>query len=593
MTKTGRFTPVFFIGLLLALTLPNSLAAQGYTLEASVSENKIFIGEQFQLNIDVTGSSMREVSLPELPQLNGVRVLSPTPSRSTSISIVNGKTTTSTTYSFSLIARDTGNFTIPPVTIKIDGETRSTQSIPIEILEKGNLAPDGSPQLPDIFLEIELDKSSPVTGEQIVASLVLYFKQGIEITSFQPTAGWRTDGFWKEELQNIRQPEAESVILEGVRYRTATLLRYALFPSRSGTMTLSEYPLSVGVRTRPARNDPFGSFFGGGTNQRRVELESDPIELNVEPLPDLPEATVSMNAVGDLTVERQINREQVTAGETVELITTVSGTGNIPLVRRPVYSLPDGLDLYSPEESNNVERRGLKIRGEKTFTELLVPRAPGRYTIPEERVAIFDARQNRYRYTTLSAVSFEALPGKRNELTAIGGSESGSPQPITGLASWRTGSTPPFHHTTLFWIILLLPVLILFIGYLKKSQLERLKNDTSYARSHQASGRAKKQLGQAELAHNNDRPKDLYNHLYKALTDFISDKLNLQEAGLSNSELIERVDQKGAGADTVKTLKILLDKCATISYAPVGSMDDRQADIKKTEQLIKELDKLL
>src|SRR5690625_7101908 len=79
-----------------------------------------------------------------------------------------------------------------------------------------------------------------MTGQQSVASIVLYFKQGMEVTSYQPTSGWRTDGFWKEELENIRQPQAESVILSGVRYRTATLLRYALFPTRSGELSLSE-----------------------------------------------------------------------------------------------------------------------------------------------------------------------------------------------------------------------------------------------------------------------------------------------------------------------------------------------------------------
>lgn len=593
MIRTGRRSPVFYIGFLLALIVPHGLFAQDYTLEATVSENKIFIGEQFNLNIEVTGSSMRDVSLPVLPQLNGVRALSSTPSRSTSISIINGRTTTSTSYSFSLVARDAGKYTIPPVTIEIDGETRSTNPIQIEVLEKENLAPDGSKQLPDIFLEVELDDTNPVAGQQIVASIVLYFKQGIEITSFQPTAGWRTDGFWKEELQNIRQPQAESIILDGVRYRTATLLRYALFPSRSGTMTLSEYPLSVGIRTRPARNDPFGSFFGGGTNQRRVSVESDPIELDVRPLPQTTDGTVSINAVGNLSVNRSINRDQVVTGETVELITTVTGTGNIPLVRRPEYNLPEGIDLYTPQENSNVERSGLNIRGEKTYTELLVPRAPGKYTVPEQRVAVFNPQQNRYRTTTLPALSFEATPGPAAEIAASGGSISGVPKPITGLAVWKSHNDRPIQQTTLFWILFILPILALFVSYWKRSQLERLQSDKTFARRHHATEQANERLKLAKKSHESHNPKELYNFLHKALSGYISDKLGLPEAGSSDAELVGRVKDEGVGPGTVKSLKILLDRCATISYAPTGSMDDQLADIKEAEQIIKKLEKQL
>jgi len=592
MIKTGKLLILSLLGLFTALLLPLDLFAQDFTLEATVTENRIFVGEQFNLNIEVSGSSMRDVSLPTLPQLSGVRVLSSTPSRSTSISIINGRTTTSTTYSFSLIARDTGVHTIPPVSIQIDGETRTTNSIQIEIIEKGNLSTDGSQQLPDIFLEIELDDENPVTGQQIVASVVLYFKQGIEITSFQPTAGWRTDGFWKEELENIRQPEPESVILNGVRYRTATLLRYALFPSRSGTLTLAEYPMSVGVRTRPTRNDPFGSFFGGGVNQRRVSLESEPIEMEVKPLPEADENAVTINAVGNLNIERSLNRSVVVTGETVELTTTIQGTGNVPLVRRPIYDLPDGLDLYTPEESSNIERRGLSIRGDKSFTELLVPRTPGRYSIPEQQIAVFDARNNRYKYVALPAVSFSANPSSSRNLTATSGSNQGMPGPITGLAVWNNQESTPLYKTSLFWILLGVPILALVAGYLKKSQLDRLKFDQNYSRNYNALEKAQTRIDQAKQAHESQKPKELYNQLHKALTGFISDKSGLPEAGIPDSDLIEKVIKENAASETVKHLKQLLDKCATISYAPAGSMADQQADIDKTERLIKELKKL-
>ena len=598
MKKTGRFISAFGFRFFLLLIISLFCAAgtpfaQGndFTLEATISENKIFIGEQFTVSVQVSGSSMRDVSLPRMPDIDGVRLLSGVPSRSTSVSIINGRTTTSTTYTFSLVARDQGSYTIPPISIDIGGEAYQTDPIPFDILERGNLTEQGGRQLPDIFLEVEPDVRNPVPGQQMVASLVLYFKQGVEITSFQPSSGWRTDGFWKEELENIRQPQAESVILNGVRYRKAVLLRYALFPSRSGELTLSGFPLNVGIRTQPSRNDPFGSFFGSGGNQRRISIESEPVTINVEPL-DSPSSGMSINAVGDLSIERRLNRPAAVTGETIELITTIEGTGNIPLIRRPEYSLPDGFDLYTPQETTDIQRRGLSIRGTKTYTELLVPRAPGRFQLPEERIAVYDPSSGRYRYTTLPPLSFTVQPAAASAV-ATDGQRMLNLNPVRGLAVWERQSSRAFHRTALFWILLLMPAAAFLIGLRQKKYYSRMQSDRSFARSQNAYGIAAGRIESAKKLVEKDEVKECYNLQRQALAGFISDRLGLPEAGVSDKELIEQVREATGDRQLARSLHTMLEKCATISYAPVSGSDEQLADIEKTEQLLMELKKQL
>lgn len=549
----------------------------------------MFLGEQFSLAVEISGSAMRDVSLPMLPEIDGVRILSSTPSRSTSISIVNGRTATSTTYTYTLIASESGNFTIPPVTVEIGGEQYVSNSLSVEIMERGQLSQDGRSQVPDIFLEVELDVSNPVPGQQIIASVVLNFKQGIEVSSFQPTAGWRTDGFWREELQNIRQPQAESVIIEGIRYRSATLVRYALFPTRSGELTIAGFPMTVGMRTQPSRNDPFGSFFGSGANQRRVSLESEPIVLNVRPLPAIDNA-LTMNAVGDLRVVRRLSANRVEAGETLELITRIEGAGNIPLVRKPAYNLPDGIEQYTPQESSNIERQGLTIRGDKTFTELLAPRAPGAYEIPAERVAVFDPASRRYRTIQLPALTFEATPTANTQLASVSNFRPVALQPVTGLAVWNNSSPDkPVFRTVWFWLLLLLPGIAAIAALKQRRLMVLLQNDKDFARSHHAYNRASERFIKARELVNEGDAKEIYNILHKSVFSFITDRLALPEAGMSDPEILEKVQDAGVNNDTFRLLKIVLDKCATISYAPVGDRSDFRADIIKTEKLIEEL----
>lgn len=568
-----------------------ALAQQDFQLEATVSENKIFIGEQFNLRVEVSGSSMRDVSLPVVPDIDGIGLLSQTPSRSSSISVVNGRTTTSTTYSYGLIARETGVFTIPPVTIEVDGEQYQTEPIEIEVIEKGQLTDDGRRQLPDVFLEVEIDEENPVPGQQIVASIQLYFKQGIEVTSFQPNAGWRTDGFWKEELQNIRQPQAESVILGGVRYRTATLIRYALFPTRSGELTLSEFPLNVGIRTQTARNDPFGSFFGSAGSQRRVSLESEPLTVDVRSIPSAPNA-LSINAVGDLSVERTLMNKNVSVGETIELTTRVRGEGNIPLVRKPDYNFPDNLEQYTPEESSSVERRGLTIRGEKVFTELLAPRAPGEYEIPAERVAVFDPNNGNYEYVNLPALRFTVQSGGDLQNT-ISSTDRFQIQPVTGLAVWDQAETESIFSRFWFWILLVFPFVLLFAAVRKKRLLMKLSTDKQFARAHRAEKVAQERLDHAGSIVDEAEPREIYNILHKALYGYLTDKFRLPEAGLSDDELIAHIRDSKIDEKQQSQIKKILDKCATISFAPSGDRTDFRSDIIKTEKLITDLNKQL
>lgn len=585
-----RFGVISFLLLLISFA-ELALAQQDFQLEATVSENKIFIGEQFNLRVEVSGSSMRDVSLPVVPDIDGIGLLSQTPSRSSSISIVNGRTTTSTTYSYALIARETGVFTIPPVTIEVDGEQYQTESIQVEVIEKGQLSEDGQRQLPDIFLEVEIDEQNPVPGQQIVASIQLYFKQGIEVTSFQPNAGWRTDGFWKEELQNIRQPQAESVIHEGVRYRTATLIRYALFPTRSGELTLSEFPLNVGIRTQTARSDPFGSFFGSAGSQRRVTLESEPLTLDVRNIPPAPNA-LSINAVGDLSVERTLMNDDVSVGETIELTTRVRGEGNIPLVRKPNYNFPDNLEQYTPEENSNIERRGLTITGEKVFTELLAPRAPGEYEIPAERIAVFDPDNSNYEYVNLPALRFTVQPGE-NAQNTISSTDQYQIQPVTGLAVWEQTATESIFSRFWFWILLVLPFAALIVAVRKKRLLMKLLTDRQFARAHHASDVAQERLDHARSIVDQADPKEIYNILHKALFGYLTDKFHLPEAGLSDQELIREIKGSKISEAHQSQIKKILDKCATISFAPSDDRTDYRSDIIKTEKLISELNEEL
>ncbi len=592
MKRIGSPPVLFWICCICLGLTASSFAQSNINVEASVSQSTVFTGEVITLSVKVSGD-FNNVSRPTLPDFQGFRLLSNNPSTSRSYSYVNGESSTSYSYTYSLVAQDRGTFRIPPVSITIDNREYKTRPIEVSITDRNESAKSNDPDgTPEIFLEMEMSDRRPVPGQQLLADLILYFKEGLEVTSYQPVPGWKAEGFWKEELKSTERPRAESTILNGVRYRKARLLQFALFPTKTGPLTISPYAIVITVRAASSGNDPFSSFFGGfGRNQRQVELKTDPEEIDVRPLPELSRAAY-IGAVGSFDISRVASTEKATVGESIEITTRVEGTGNIPLITKPDFDLPDGLEVYEPREKSALDRSNQQISGSKTFTDIVIARSPGTYTIPSRTLAFYNPARNRYIRRTLPAITLTVA--RAPEATAgTDPSPSFNIRPITGLASWQTPSTTSLYTYWWFWVGLTTPLLILGLAFWQKRYRDRMNNDIAFARSRNAYENAAQKLEKALQASENGHEREAYNLLQKAVTGFISDRLNLPEAGLPNEGYVDALRKRGVDDNLVKNVRMLLDKCSSISYAPDTPHEYLKSHVGLAQSIIDKLKKEL
>lgn len=592
MRRTGNIILRFILPLvLIGFSSLLAEAQSNLSVSASVTETTIFTGERISFTIKVSGD-YSNISRPDLPEFTGLRLLSNTPSTSRQIRMVNGQSSSSYSYSYYLIAQEEGDHEIPPATITIDGTEYQTDPISIKIIDRNESVTDPEAQSrSEIFLRLDTSDKDPVTGQQLIIGVNLFFKDGLEVNSYQPVPGWKAEGFWKEELENTNRPRAESTIIDGVRYRKARLLQFALFPTKAGELTISPYEIIVSVRSASS-SDRLSSFFGGfGSNQRQVELRSDPVTINVESLPDINNATY-MGAVGSFNISRSISSSDVLVGESIEIETTIRGTGNVPLISKPEYELPDGLEVYEPQESSSINRRNQEITGSKNYTDVIIARNPGSYTIPEVDVAYFDPARNRYVTKTLSGISFSVERDPDASVTTTQ-SLSLNVKPITGLATWVTPASSELTTYWWFWLGLIIPMTIVGAGYWRKTYIEKMNTDTAFARSKYADNIANDRLQEAITLSENGDIKAAYNALQKALTGFIGDRINLPAAGLSINDYGDALEQRDVDPNLVKNVRMLLDKCATISYAPDTSHDYLKSHVGLAQSILDKLKKEL
>ncbi|GAB5410237.1 MAG: BatD family protein [Balneolaceae bacterium] len=582
MIRTGKHSG-FILPLFLSFFLFASTLAQDITVDASLTETNIFSGESVRLDVKVTGQSINSIDRPGMPNIDGLRWLSGSTSTSQNFSYVNGRPSVSYTYGYQFIAQAPGTYTFPELEISVNGASYTTEKLSFKVLDPKTIDTGEAERSPDIYVRLEPSTSTPVVGQQVTADIVLYFKSEVEVSSYNASPGWKAEGFWKEELENRQQAKTTSTIINGVRYQRALLLQYAIFPTKSGELTLSPYELVVQVRQRNRRRD----IFSFGLGQERKELATLPVTIDVSPLPDLSDAVFS-GGIGDFSITRSINPKKAFVGESVEVTTTITGQGNIPLIIKPEYEYPETLELYNPQENSTITRANRQIGGTKIFTDILIARYEGMFEIPETKLAFYNPTRNRYSTITLPVLTIEAERDPRaavineNELRF-------NVKPITGLANWVERKDAPLHSKPWIWLLLISPLIVLGGAFALKTYQDKMNSDGAFARSQKAKEKGleelKNAIGQTDL-------KIGYNHIQKALNQFISDKLNLPLAGLSIQQLTEALEKR-IGSTVSGEVKRLLDKCDTIAYAPNASIEGLESDIKKAEELIKQIGKLV
>jgi len=238
------------------LLLVPALALASVT--ATVDRRDIRINESFTLKVQIGGDLTGEPDLSVLEK--DFDVLSE--NRTSSTTMVNRRVSRSRTWTVSLMAKRTGELTVPAFTV--DGESSEPITVTVEDLEE---APPGEAE---IFLVAEVDARETWVQAQVVYSVKIF----VGVSSRQPRLVQPTfDG-----VEVLVQPfdddrRYESVI--GGRTYTVLERRYALFPQASGT-------LEIGRARFEAR------LLDQGMRTVRKVFTSDPVSVEVQPIPASP-----------------------------------------------------------------------------------------------------------------------------------------------------------------------------------------------------------------------------------------------------------------------------------------------------------------
>jgi hypothetical protein len=242
---------------LLAATITPALAE----IKVGVDRNPVQVNESFQLVFTLDYSPDHEPDFSALQR--NFRILGN--NRSSSISIINGEYQRSIKWSLQLMARQEGEFRVPPIRF---GNERSK---PFEITVK----PSSQASAPDdeLVIEVSVDKKKTYVQSQLILTLKLLSATSISAYQFGDVTLEELDAVI-EPLGDARQYQSR---IAGKSYLVLEK-QFALFPQQSGRLVIA--PVMAEVRL-PSRSgfDPFRT--GGETRH----LRSEELGIDVEPIP--------------------------------------------------------------------------------------------------------------------------------------------------------------------------------------------------------------------------------------------------------------------------------------------------------------------
>lgn len=619
--KKVRFMVIALTVLVLGGLLVLPAAAQS-PVTAEVDRSQLSTDEALVLTV-VIDSSAGRASQPSLPPLDGFQLLGT--SSGTSIRIVNGNMSSTANYNYTLRPTEAGQQTINPITVTVGGQSYSTEPITVEVTQgSGQVQPVPNPANPnfpnmpgfpnlnnlfqsqpgsrgtnpgsaqpldpadaptelagqDFFVEADVDNLNPYQGEQVIYTFRFY--QAESLFDQPEYEGPSFTGFWSEE-QNDDQVDY-TIEAEGRTYRV-TELRAVLFPTGVGEATIE-----------PARLSIPGDFFSRGQI-----LQTQPVTLNVRPLPDNAPATFQ-GAVGQFNIVAQADKSETEVNDTVTLNVAIGGQGNLENMADPIWTEGDEWRAFDSEATVNTQFNNGVYGGTRTYERLLVPTQAGDLLLPAIEFSFFNPQTESYETVSTEPIIVRVtgdvgagivppLGGAGSQATVPAAAIPNVPElrPNKPAAALNAGSGVPLVESGFYWLLWLVP-LMLFAGYWGFGRYRQQRLETADSRRSEG---AAKRAQQALKAAGKDATANSGQAAGSILVNYMEEKMNQQMVGLSQTQLAHLLNQQGVDDQLANRVQEALMQAEMSRYAPNGVHNVDGQLLGETEAIILELEKEL
>jgi hypothetical protein len=189
----------------------------------------------------------------------------------------------------------------------------------------------------------------------------------------------KREDFWSEQLE-IQSERPETVMFGQFPMQKMVILRLALFPLRSGPVTIAPLEVRAEVMRQVDAGSPFGMFEG---NVVGITRHSAPITIDVQPIPPGP----AVDVVGDVAMN--CGKAVQANGGPVVVDVALSGRANLRTAAPPHWASALDGSTQIEEGKLNVVRSSDAATMTRHWKLLVFPSHAGRFTLPPLATRLF------------------------------------------------------------------------------------------------------------------------------------------------------------------------------------------------------------
>jgi hypothetical protein len=578
--------------LLLLISFQGLLAQVQF--EAKVSRNSLGLNERLRVDfiMNVDGDNFIQ------PNFEGFRVIAG-PSQQISQSWINGRSSFEKVYSYFLLPLQKGSLVIKQAVIEFNGQLYKTAPIRVTVTNPVQQQADpndpNAPQISadnNIYLVADISKTNPYINEPITVVYKLYFSYNIGISNWRELDKPKYNDFWSQNI-DIKQLVAEEGMFKGQRYRYVTLRKTVLYPQKSGRLKIEPLALDIDVQLPTNRRDMFGRVMITEGNKR---VSAGTKTITVKALPEAGKPEGFTGAVGNFDFKVTPTKTNLKNGESLDLVVSVSGKGNLKLFDLPKPVAPNALEMYDAVHKEGVNTGLSGMTGKISDSYTIVPQYKGKYPIKPLQFSYFDLGSGTYKTITSEEILINVLDGP-TATQAVASNTGADKNKIEKSEQFKfiklkTELMPlqpnDFFGSLWYYLLLILPFIALPILILLRKRKEALDGDVTGNRIRMNNRLAKKYLSEAKKQINNKEP--FYVALEKAMHNFLKAKLHIETSEMSKDNIQELLLSRNANPEVVTDFIVLTENCELARYAPASSMSI-QNDFDKAVVIISALEK--
>jgi hypothetical protein len=518
--------------------------ADSPSVTAVLNSSEAALGETVRLEIRVTG--VRSADAPEEIMADGLEIRRTGTSQR--IEMNNLNLTSSVVYDYTVMPLRAGRFTIPPQTIRVGNNSLRTPALTLNVADSSGRSSGarsgrdtqaaGANNL--VFAELIVPSKTAYVGEIIPVQIRMGFDPRVRPRLVEPPE-ITGQGFTAQKLQQSAE-NTETIsgrIYEVVTYKTAIAAARAgkfeigpvkakaqvVIPRRqSAPRTRGRSPFDLFDQDDPFSDPFFSNPFSQFGERREVEIKSEPVALEVKPLP--PNAPPSFSgAIGNFTMATEAKPKTVQVGDPITVTNTISGRGNFDRVNAPVIEDERGWHKYPPSSKFKQDDE-VGLSGTKTFEMVLSPNEK-KQGLPLLAFSYFDPVKEQYVTLHSDPIPIN-VEGGAAVASGAGGAPPGSATPATAARaaspvpsankpqdilyqlterSQTAESFAPIYTRNVFWAAQVFPFLALigFAGWkIRRARINNREAQRIAALQHEATNLMHK------LHRNDVSPREYY-----------------------------------------------------------------------------------